>query len=289
MAQAEEARDRLCAAHPGLVVELVPVTASGDRVLDRPLAEIGGKALWTKELDAWLLAGEIDLAVHSAKDVETVRPPEIALTAVLEREDVRDVLVGVASLADLPTGARIATSAPRRAAQALHLRPDCQVVGIRGNVQTRLTRLQDGVAECTLLAKAGLNRLGMAGLGSPLDPETWLPAPGQGAIAIECRAGDAVTRDLVAAIDHRPSHQAVLAERALLAALGGTCHSPIAALTRSDGQMLVLRAAIFSSDGAHKVVGEARFAPGDPAGPTALASDLLVRASPEVRRLFEGV
>ncbi|HEY6870625.1 MAG TPA: hydroxymethylbilane synthase, partial [Novosphingobium sp.] len=138
MAQAEEARDRLCEAHgwPAEAIGLVTVTASGDRIQDRPLAEIGGKALWTKELDAWLLAGEIDFAVHSAKDVETIRPAGIAIAAILPREDVRDVLVGAASVHALPQGARVGTSAPRRAAQLLHVRPDCTIVPFRGNVAT---------------------------------------------------------------------------------------------------------------------------------------------------------
>ena len=142
MAQAEEARDRLCAAHgwSESAVELVPVTASGDRIQDRPLAEIGGKALWTKELDAWLLDGEIDFAVHSLKDVETIRPDAITIAAVLPREDVRDVLIGAASVRALPQGARIGTSAPRRAAQLLHARPDCTIVSFRGNVATRLAK-----------------------------------------------------------------------------------------------------------------------------------------------------
>jgi hydroxymethylbilane synthase len=287
MAQAHEARDRLCAAHPGLEVELVPVTASGDKVLDRPLAEIGGKALWTKELDAWLLAGEIDFAVHSLKDVETIRPAEIAIAAILPREDVRDALVGAASLTDLPPGARIGTSAPRRAAQALHLRPDCRVVGIRGNVQTRLAKLEAGEADATLLAMAGLNRLGMAGIGTPLDPEAWLPAPGQGAIAIEARASDAATRALLSAIDHLPSRDAVLAERALLAALGGNCHSPIAVLTRQVGSDLTLRAALLSPDGAERVEAVATFAPSDLDGPARLAEQLLVQAGPAIREHFE--
>ncbi|MFN3516070.1 MAG: hydroxymethylbilane synthase [Novosphingobium sp.] len=287
MAQAHEARDRLRAAHPGLVVEIVPVTASGDKVLDRPLAEIGGKALWTKELDAWLLSGEIDIAVHSLKDVETIRPAEIAIGAILPREDVRDVLVGAASFADLPPGARIGTSAPRRAAQALHARPDCRVVGIRGNVQTRLTKLQAGEADVTLLALAGLNRLGMAHYGSPLDPEEWLPAPGQGAIAIECRSGNAATRALLARIDDLPSRHAVEAERALLAALGGNCHSPICVLTRMHGASMTMRAALLSPDGAERVEGELSFVPGDTDGPQRLAAQLLARAGAAIRAHFD--
>jgi hydroxymethylbilane synthase len=288
MAQAHEARDRLQAAHPDLAIEIVPVLASGDKVQDRPLAEIGGKALWTKELDAWLLAGEIDLAVHSAKDVETLRPQEIAIAAVLPRADVRDVLVGADSLAALPPGARIGTSAPRRAAQALHARPDCKIVLFRGNVATRLGKLEAGEADATLLAAAGLERLGESGIGTPLDPLAWLPAPGQGAIAIECRADDAVTRDLVAAIDHGPSHAALQAERGLLAALGGNCHSPIAALTEHGENTLLLRAALFSPDGAHRVDGALSFPPGDPQGPVRLARQLLYAAPPAVREHFAG-
>lgn len=290
MAQAEEARARLCAAHalPTDAIELVPVIASGDRIQDRPLAEIGGKALWTKELDAWLLAGEIDFAVHSLKDVESIRPPAIAIAAILPREDVRDVLVGAQSVHALPQGARVGTSAPRRAAQLLHARPDCTVVPFRGNVATRLARLAADEADATLLAMAGLNRLGEHGVGHPLDPESWLPAPGQGAIAIECRADDARTRALLAAIDHGPSHAQAMAERALLAALGGNCHSPIAVLTRSEGDQLHMRAVLFSPDGAERVEGEAAFAAGDSAAPARLAADLLARAAPAIRVHFHG-
>ncbi|MBS0480892.1 MAG: hydroxymethylbilane synthase [Proteobacteria bacterium] len=288
MAQAEEARDRMMAAHEGLQVEIVPVTASGDKVLDRPLAEIGGKALWTKELDTWLLAGEIDFAVHSLKDVETQRPASITIAAVLPREDVRDVLVGAASLAELAPGSRIGTSAPRRAAQALHLRPDCTVVTFRGNVQTRLAKLAAGEADVTLLAAAGLNRLNQQQVGTPLDPGEWLPAPGQGAIAIECRADDAQTRTLLAAIDDRASHEAVRAERALLAALGGNCHSPVAVLTERTDDQLILRAALLSPDGAERVEGRLRFAPDDTAGPALLAADLLSRAGAAIQMHFAG-
>ncbi len=280
------ARASLMAAHPGLEVEILPVTASGDRV-QGSLADAGGKALWTKELDTWLLAGEIDLAVHSLKDVETLRPAEITIAAVLPREDVRDCLIGAKSLSDLPPGSRIGTSAPRRAALALRARSDCRVVGIRGNVATRLAKLAAGEADATLLAKAGLNRLGMGDTGVPLDPRDWLPAPGQGAIAIECRTADAATRALLAAIDHAPSHHAVLAERALLAALGGNCHSPIAVLTEAEGDMLVMTAALLSPDGAEEVRGSAHFAPGDADAPAALAADLLSRAGPAIRAHFD--
>lgn len=290
LAQAEEAKARLIAAH-GLTaadVELVTVTASGDRIQDRPLAEIGGKALWTKELDAALLAGEIDFAVHSAKDVETIRPAGIAIAAILPREDVRDVLVGAESIRALPQGAVVGTSAPRRAAMLLHARPDCRVVPIRGNVATRLAKLAAGEADATFLAAAGLKRLGESGTGHPLAAEDWLPAPGQAAIAIECRAQDTETLAILAAIDHAPSRHAVLAERALLAALGGNCHSPIAALTRAEGGDLVLRASLFSPDGAERVEGEARFAAADPQGPARLAADLLARAAPAIAAHFTG-
>ena len=288
MAQAHEARDRLIAAHPGLTVEIVPVTASGDKIQDRPLAEIGGTALWTKELDHWLMNGEIDFAVHSLKDVETIRPDAIAIAAILPREDVRDVLIGAESIRALPQGARVGTSAPRRAAQLLHARPDCTVVMFRGNVATRLAKLAAGDADATLLARAGLNRLAAAGTGHPLPADEWLPAPGQGAIAIECRADDAATRAVLAAIDDLPSRHAVFAERALLAGLGGNCHSPIAVLTTADGDDLVLRAAIYSPDGAEKVEASARFAAGDPAGPARLAAELLNRAPESVRVHFSG-
>ena len=290
MAQAHETRARLCAAHgwDEAAVELVPVTASGDKILDRPLAEIGGKALWTKELDGWLHEGRIDASVHSMKDVETQRPDWLAIAAILPREDVRDVLVGAASVRAIPQGARVGTSAPRRAAQMLHARPDCSVVLFRGNVATRLARLAAGEADVTLLAAAGLARLGESGVGTPLDEEDWLPAPAQGAIGIECRSDDARTRDLIAAIDHLPSRQQVMAERALLGGLGGTCHSPIAVLTRPQGELLHMRAALFSADGAERVEGEVRCGADDLTGPEGLARDLLARATPGIAALFEG-
>ena len=290
MAQAEEARARLCAAYgwPEKAIELVPVLASGDKIQDRPLAEIGGKALWTRELDQWLGEGHIDAAVHSLKDVETWRPESLTLAAILPRADKRDVLIGAASLAALPEGAVIGTSAPRRAAQALHARPDCRVVMFRGNIATRLAKLAAGEADATFLAAAGLARLGETGTGHPLDPAGWLPAPAQGAIAIECRTDDARTRERLAAIDHAPSRAEVTAERALLAALGGNCHSPLAVLCDLEGKMLAMRAALFSPDGAERVDGAATFAAGDPEGPERLAADLLARASPGIAAHFAG-
>ena len=180
-------------------------------------------------------------------------------------------------------------SAPaRRAAQALHFRPDCQIVSFRGNVQTRLGKLAAGEADATLLAAAGLERLGQNQVGTALDPQVWLPAPGQGCIAIECRANDAATAGLLTAIDHQPSHAALLAERALLAALGGNCHSPIAALTEHRAGELLLHAALFSPDGAERVAASLHFPVGDLAGPAALARLLLDQASPKIRQHFEG-
>lgn len=288
MAQAHEARDRLCAAHGWTAdrIEIVPVVASGDKVQDRPLAEIGGKALWTKELDAWLIEGAIDLAVHSMKDVETVRPEAIAIAALLPRADVRDVLVGAAGLSAIPPGARVGTSAPRRAAQMLNLRPDLKVVPIRGNVATRLGKLSAGEADVTLLAAAGLERLGETGVGCPLDPPEWLPAPAQGAIGIECRADDAFVGKALAAIDHPETRAQVMAERAMLLALGGNCHSPIAVWTRGAEDM-TMTARLFSPDGASRVEAEARFAAGSD-GPAQLAERLLRDAPPAIAAHFAG-
>ncbi|WDA41224.1 hydroxymethylbilane synthase [Erythrobacter sp. BLCC-B19] len=290
MAQAVETRARLCAAHGWSedAVELVPVLASGDKVIDRPLAEIGGKALWTKELDQWLGEGRIDLSVHSAKDVETIRPREFHFPAFLPRADRRDCLVGAASIADIPQGAVVGTSAPRRAAQLLNLRPDCKVVTFRGNVATRLKKLAEGEADVTFLAAAGLERLGQSEVGAPLESADWIPAAAQGVIAIECRADDATTTALLAAIDHAPTRAELEAERALLAALGGTCHSPVAVLCEGGDGALVMRAALFSPDGAERVEGTASFAPGDTAAVEALAADLLARATSAITEHFRA-
>ncbi len=289
MAQAIEARERLCAAHGWgeSEIELVPVVASGDKVLDRPLAEIGGKALWTKELDQWLATGEIDVSVHSMKDVETIRPPELMIAAILPRADRRDVLVGAESVAAIPSGARIGTSAPRRAAQMLHLRPDCTVVGIRGNVATRLAKLEAGEADVTMLARAGLDRLEQSDVGVALEFDEFLPAPAQGAIGLECRTDDHQTRALMDAINCSASNAEVMAERALLFALGGNCHSSIAVLCQAKEETLTLRAALFSADGRDRVADDAEFAVADANGPLRLAQQLLARSPDSILSLFD--
>jgi len=269
-------------------VEIVPVRTTGDRVQDRPLAEIGGKALWTKELDRALLDGEIDFAVHSMKDVETIRPAAIRIAAMLPRADVRDRLVGAESIAALPMGARIGTSSPRRAAQLRHLRPDLAIVPFRGNVDTRLRKLAEGEAEATLLAAAGLDRLERTDVGHVIPIEAMLPAPAQGAVGIEARAEDAATLALLAAIDHADTHACVLAERAFLAALGADCHSPVGALALCDGDHLAMCAEILSPDGAQRHAGDIRIPREAPAEAGTLADRLLAEAPPALAGLFTG-
>lgn len=292
MAQAHMAAAALIASH-GIdmaALEIVPMTATGDKIQDRALAEVGGKALWTRELDAALDAGTIDIAVHSLKDVETLRDARFFLGAMLERADPRDRLVvregiDAATIAGLPHGARLGTSSPRRAAQVKRIRPDLETVLLRGNVATRLAKIAGGDADATLLAAAGLDRLGMHDVGSVQDAAMLLPAASQGAIGIECRADDSAVRALLAAIDHAPTHRAVAAERAFLAALGGDCRSPVAAHAswQADGT-LRLDAEIFSEDGADHCAGHAIIADG--AAVEALARHLLDGAPDSVRNLF---
>jgi hydroxymethylbilane synthase len=226
------------------------MTTTGDRFLGQPLSEIGGKGLFTKELEEALLANEIDFAVHSAKDMQTVLPAGLVMPCVLEREDVRDLLIGAASLQALPAGARVGTSSLRRGAQVLHARPDINIVPLRGNVQTRLAKLEAGEADATLLAVAGVKRLGMQPLpGTPISIDEILPAVAQGALAIECREGDANTHALLAPLHHAPSFAAITAERAMLAVLDGNCRTPIAGLAEVQGDQLNLRAMLLSADG----------------------------------------
>jgi hydroxymethylbilane synthase len=286
MAQAHLTRDALVAAHPALEIEIVPVVASGDKVTDRPLSSIGGKAMWTKELDAWLHEGHIDIAVHSMKDVETLRPERLTIAAILPRADVRDRIVGATSLAELPAGARLGTSAPRRIAQVKRLRPDLNVVLFRGNVNTRLMKLKEGLADATMLAAAGLDRLGLSDIGTAIEIETLLPAPAQGAIGIECRSDDATTQKLLERINHKESYEAVMAERAFLKALNATCYSPVAALAEWDNGHIMLRAEIYSEDGREAQSGTVYFKAQDTKAPARLAMDMLERAHPEIRALF---
>lgn len=283
-------RDALAAAHgwsPDQIA-IVPIRTTGDRVQDRALAEIGGKALWTKELDRALLEEDIDAAVHSMKDVETIRPTGIAIAAMLPRADVRDRILGVAALADLPQGAVVGTSSPRRAAQVLRHRPDAKIVLFRGNVETRLAKLAAGEVDATLLASAGLVRLGREDVGTPVPLDVMLPAPSQGTVGIEVRAEDARARELVGAISHADTRAAVSAERALLEALGADCHSPVAALATVEGNRLTLRAELYAQDGSAHVTGSTEGSVGDVTLAPALAQDLLARAPDSVRRLFAG-
>ena len=293
LAQAHMTRAALVAAHGWAEddVEIVTITTDGDTIQDRPLAEIGGKALWTKTLDRALLEGRIDASVHSMKDVETVRPEGIALVAMLERADVRDRLIGADTIAALPQSAIIGTASPRRAAQLRRLRPDLRIVSFRGNVATRIMRVENGEADATMLAAAGLDRLGHATVGAAVDIDTMLPAVAQGAVGIECRSDDAATQAYLAAIDHRPTHVCVAAERALLLALGGSCHSPVGVLARLEsdgggGDLIHLRAEILTEDGSEHRGGAKRFAVEDGEAPGRLAAELVYGASPGLAALF---
>ena len=291
MAQAHQAKAALITKHGWAddAVTLVPMTASGDKIQDRALAEVGGKALWTKELDASLGTGEIDFSVHSMKDVETIRPTMFVVAAMLKRADVRDRLIGAESIASLPQGATVGTSSPRRTAQLLRLRPDFNIILFRGNVATRLGKLAAGEADATLLAAAGLDRLDMGDTGTAISIDEMLPAPSQAAIGLECRADDAVVRAAISAVNHAPTCMAVEAERALLAELGADCQSPVAALAvQQQGGALKLRAELLSLDGQHRVEGEILLGSTADATPEALARQLLDRAPPPVRKLFAG-
>ncbi|MHA0317861.1 hydroxymethylbilane synthase [Sphingomonas melonis] len=287
LTQANMVRDALCAVHGWAQdeIDLVVIRTTGDRVQDRALAEIGGKALWTKELDRALIAREIDAAVHSMKDVETIRPPEIRIAAMLPRADVRDRLIGAESVAELPRGAVVGTSSPRRRAQLLRLRPDLKVVLFRGNVDTRLAKLAAGEADATLLAAAGLDRLGRDGVGRAIPTDEMLPAPAQGAVGIEVLASHDEAMVAVAAIDDPATSACVLTERALLAALGADCHSPVAALAALSGEMLTLRAELIAEDGSLHVDGTGEGTDGALIA-AELAADLLARAPSSVRSLF---
>ncbi|OYX76417.1 MAG: hydroxymethylbilane synthase [Sphingomonadales bacterium 32-65-25] len=288
LAQAHMTADALKAAHGwgDADVEIIIIHTTGDKVQDRALAEIGGKALWTKELDAALMDGRIDIGVHSMKDVETLLKDGICLAAMLPRADVRERLIGAASIAALPQGARIGTSSPRRAAQLKAKRPDLVTEILRGNVARRLAQVEAGVIDATLLAAAGLDRLGQD-VGALIEIDEMLPASAQGAVGITVRDGDEATLARLEPINHLPTFQCVTIERAFLAALGGTCHSPVAALARLEGEGVTFRGQILAEDGSEMQEGGFNAALHEAhERVAALAAELLGRSSPAVRGLF---
>ncbi|CAN5430975.1 hydroxymethylbilane synthase [soil metagenome] len=268
LAQAEELKRALAGAG-GLEEQsilIVPIRTNGDRINARPLSEAGGKGLFTKAIDDALLAGTIDIAVHSAKDLPTLLPDGIVIAGCLPRADVRDAFISrrARTLTDLPSGAVVGTASLRRSALTLRARPDLKVVSMRGNVDTRLRKLDAGEADANILAFAGLARLGLsARITSPLGPDGWLPAAGQGAIAITARSADAAARALLARIDHRATSLTLLTERAFLARLDGSCRTPIGGLAEMMGDLIRFRGIIVKPDGSafHEV--ERRGSPAD--------------------------
>jgi hydroxymethylbilane synthase len=256
LAQAEMVRALL--AEGGDEAEIVPIRTTGDRITDRPLAEAGGKGLFTKEIDEALLAGRVDIAVHSAKDLPTWLPEGLVIAGCLPRADVRDAFISPHAdrLVDLPKGARLGTASLRRQALALRLRPDLEVVNLRGNVETRLKRIADGLADATLLAAAGLARLGLLERADDMmDLDQWLPATGQGVIAVTAREEDGEMRGRLALASHHETFLALAAERAFLAVLDGSCRTPIGAYSTREGETLTLLGEILSPDGAIRHAG----------------------------------
>ncbi len=275
VAQANEVKRRLIAAH-GLdesAVEILTFKTTGDRIQDRPLAQAGGKGLFTKEIEEALLASEIELAVHSMKDMPTVLPDGLVIAAMLPREDVRDAFISVrfGSIAELPSGAIVGSSSLRRQAQVRRMRPDLQVIEFRGNVDTRLRKLEQGVADATFLACAGLNRLGQSDRITRVMPtEEMLPAVAQGAIGIEIRQDDDRIAQLVSALDHEPTSICVGTERAFLARLEGSCLTPIAGLAELRDDAIQFRGLILTPDGSrfHEIERQ-----GSPADARAMGDD----------------
>jgi hydroxymethylbilane synthase len=268
-------------------IEIVVIATTGDKVQDRPLAEIGGKGLWTKELDQALLNGEVDFCVHSMKDVESVRPETIHIASVRPRGDVRDRIIGAESIDKLKQGAVVGTSSMRRKAQLLAMRSDLKIVPLRGNVETRLRKVEEGEIDATLLACAGLKRLGIEA-GSSIPTEVILPAPGQAVIGIECRTDDTRTQSVLTTVNNQITYSCVMAERAFTRALGATCASPVAAFAVLEDGDLRMRAQIFSEDGKDVVEQRAVFDCGDDKTPAGLAKDMLGKAPESIRRLFSG-
>ena len=257
MAQAHETRERLIAATglPETAFEIIKISTTGDQIQNRSLSEIGGKGLFTKEIEEQLLSGGIDIAVHSMKDMPVDCPDGLAITCYLPREDVRDAFISrkYNSIAELPVGATVGSSSLRRRAQLAAVRPDLKLVEFRGNVQTRLRKLDEGVADATFLAMAGLNRLGMPDIANPIDADTILPAVAQGCIGIEQRIDDPDTSKLLELINDKTATIRLAAERAFLAGLDGSCQTPIAALALIDGDTLTLHGEVLRPDGSEKI------------------------------------
>lgn len=251
LVQTKQVRDRLLSHWPGLQAEIVEIATSGDKFM-QPLTDIGGKGLFTKEIEEALLDKSIDIAVHSMKDMPTVLPKGLIIATMPEREDPRDMLVGknIFSIENIPQGATFGTSSLRRRAQLLMLRPDLRMIDFRGNVQTRLKKLEDGMAVATMLARAGLIRLQLPSVsGVTLPVETFLPAVAQGAIGIECRENDDLMRELLAVLSHAPTEMAVLCERSFLRELDGSCRTPIAGYAEISDKKIRLRGLIVKPDG----------------------------------------
>jgi hydroxymethylbilane synthase len=292
--QAQLVQRQLAEAHgvPADAIAIRAFTTTGDRLTDRPLSEAGGKGLFSTEIEQALTAGEVDIGVHSSKDMASVLPDGLVLAAFLAREDVRDAFVSLryGSLEAVPPGSRLGTSSIRRAAQMLRARPDLTIVPFRGNVGTRLQKLEAGVADATLLAAAGLNRLGQADkINAYLDPGQFLPAPAQGAICLEIRADDSRAADLVKPLNHAPTATALAAERALLTTLDGSCRTPIGAFTELNAISCRLSAEILSPDGRefYRDTLEGRPDEAQRIG-AELGRRLLAAAGPEFERKFKG-
>ena len=284
--QAEHVKARLKAAHPGLDVRLLGMTSRGDQLLDEPLFKVGGKGLFVKELETALLDGRADIAVHSMKDVPMVMPDGLTLGVICEREDPRDALVGCSDFAQLAQGARLGTSSLRRSCQLGRHRPDLEIGFLRGNVNTRLAKLDGGEFDAIILACAGLIRLGFEDrIGAPIDPDLSLPAAGQGAVGIEFREADERVRELLATLHHDSTATRVLAERAVVRRLDGGCDVPIAAFAEWEGDMLWLRARVGATDGSTLLEAEARGAEPEELGAgvadmlLSQGADALVRAA----------
>jgi hydroxymethylbilane synthase len=292
MTQARLVAGWLIERHPGLSVDLLPVTTKGDRILDAPLAQVGGKGLFVKEIEEGLLEGRADLAVHSLKDVPAELPAGLTIVAVPAREDPRDVLVcrGAKNLADLPPGARVGTSSLRRAAQLLYHRPDLAIVGLRGNLETRLRKLEEQGLDAAVLAAAGIIRQNLGDrITAWLEPAEFLPAVGQGALAIETRVDDDRTNDLVRVLDDLDTRTAVAAERAFLSRLEGGCQVPLACLARLEGGRVDVDGLIAGLEGTPYLRGQ-RSGPADRAEDLGrdLAEDLLSRGGAEILGAIYG-